>query len=95
MIVPPAVPIGRFSQGFPMTQRGEIPELFCLVADVISFLHCSETKAWNMKIGRAYWYQMAWHRQQGDDVDFLDENERAFQAMMLGDLEKATNGSSS
>lgn len=84
VIVPPSVPIERTGRGFPMTSRGEIPELMCLVADNISFLHCSEKEAWNMPVGRAYWYQMMWYRQKGEDVDFLDEGERAFQALLKG-----------
>lgn len=62
--------------GMPL---GTIPETFLLVSDVIAFLHCDEYDAWDMPLGRAYWYQMGYYRSQKEQVNFMDESERQFQ----------------
>lgn len=72
----------RGPQVAPPTRLGPVPEGFQILSDVISFLHCSEQDAWNMPVGKAYWYQMAYFRQQGERVDFMDEPEREFQREM-------------
>jgi hypothetical protein len=79
---------GGGPQPFPIKTPSPAPEVFTTVCDVIGFLHCSEETAWNMPIGRAYWYQLAYLRDKGEPIDFLDEEERAFQAAMKANEEK-------
>jgi hypothetical protein len=73
---------------FPVKTPVPAPEVFTTVSDVIGFLHCSEEMAWNMPIGRAYWYQLAYLRDKGEPIDFLDEEERAFQIAMKASEEE-------
>jgi hypothetical protein len=66
----------------PPPRLGPIPEAFLILADVISFLHCSVEEAWNMPVSHAYWWQMAFYKQHGENINFLDEGDREFQAQM-------------
>lgn len=66
----------------PPPRLGPVPEVFSILSDVISFLHCSPTDAWNTPVGQAYWWQMAALRQAGENINFMDESEREFQAKM-------------
>lgn len=78
------------SRAMPPTPRlGPIPEGFILVSDVIAFLHCSAKEAWDLPVGQAYWYQMGFYHSQKEMVDFIDEDEREFQAQLKAQLEKA------
>jgi hypothetical protein len=72
----------------PPPRLGPIPESFSMVADMIGFLHCSVEEAWNMPIGQAYWWQMAAFKHAGENINFLDESEREFQAQMRVKQEK-------
>jgi hypothetical protein len=67
---------------FPSKVPVPPPEVFTTVCDVIAFFHCGEETAWMMPMGRAYWYQLGYLRDKDEPVDFLDEDERAFQAEM-------------
>jgi hypothetical protein len=71
----------------PGPPLGEIPEGFVIVCDVISFLNCSEDHAWDIPVGRAYWYQMG-YRNKTQIIDFLTEEERKFQAEMKEGMKK-------
>lgn len=64
----------------PPPRLGEIPEGFSLLADVIGFLRCTQEYAWNLPIGQAYWLQMAALRHRDQQVDYLSEEEKEFQA---------------
>lgn len=72
----------------PPPRLGPIPAEFLLLADVIGFLHCSVAEAWNTPIGQAYWWQMAFYKNQGVNINFLDEGDREFQAKMREAQEK-------
>lgn len=67
---------------------GPIPEGFIVVCDVISFLKCSEKEAWDLPVARAYWYQMGSYRAQKEQIDFMTEDERKFQAEAAASLKK-------
>lgn len=66
----------------PPPRLGPVPEEFLILSNVIGFLRCSVAEAWNMPVGHAYWWQMAFYKQQGEHINFLDEEERKFQAEM-------------
>jgi hypothetical protein len=67
---------------------GPIPEGFIVVCDVISFLKCTEKEVWDMPVGKAYWYQMGFYRHQKEQIDFMTEDERKFQAEVKEKLGK-------
>jgi hypothetical protein len=69
---------------------GPIPEGFIVVCDVISFLKCSEKEAWDLPVARAYWYQMGSYRAQKEQIDFMTEDERKFQADVKAAQERKT-----
>lgn len=73
---------GHGPQLAPPPRLGPVPEAFIILSDVIGFLHCSIAEAWNMPVSQAYWWQMAFYKQQGENINFLDEEERKFQADM-------------
>jgi hypothetical protein len=66
----------------PAPRRSSAPELFTLAADIIGWSHAPERWVWELPPGRAYWYRSMAQRAMGADVDFLDDDERAFQAQM-------------
>jgi hypothetical protein len=80
----------RGPQTAPPPRLGPVPEEFVILSDVISFLHCSVEEAWNTPVSQAYWWQMAFYKHQGENINFLDENERQFQAQMRAAGEKKT-----
>lgn len=87
-VVPMRLP--RKGAGAPPEPRGDIPEDIRVVADLVAWSHWPEWYVWEMPIGRAYWYQMMSQRAGGLDVDYLDAEEREFQAELKEGLrEKA------
>lgn len=63
-------------------KRIAAPELLTLVADIMGWCHRPERWVWELPPGRAYWYRSMAQRALGADVDFLDDEERAFQDAM-------------
>lgn len=76
-IIPPNRPAGST----PQAPRGRAPDEIEHVGELIAW-GISEDRAWNMAIGQANWYRVMARRSTGMDVDFVSEEERAFQ----GDL---------
>lgn len=66
----------------PPPQRTSAPFILRLVADIVGWAHCPIGDAWNLPVGQAHWWQSMAHRAHGEDVDFMDEEEREFQAQM-------------
>ena len=71
----------------PGSPLGVIPEGFQVTCDVISFLRCSDTEAWDMPVGKAYWYQLG-YRSRTQLIDFFTEEERKFQAELKASMEE-------
>lgn len=67
----------------PAPRRSSAPELLTLAADIMGWCPAAtERWTWELPPGRAYWYRSMAQRALGADVDFLDDEERAFQAEM-------------
>jgi hypothetical protein len=52
-----------------------LPWSLAIVASVCGSTGWDETKVWNMPIGQAYWYHVAFAMQKGSSVDLLSEGE--------------------
>lgn len=66
----------------PSPQRSSAPELLTLAADIMGWCRAPERWVWELPPGRAYWYRSMAQRALGADVDFMNEEERAFQDQM-------------
>lgn len=75
-IIPPKPVVGAP----PEPKRGIAPEIVIVAGDIIGWSGWSPELVWNLPIGQSYWYQMLARRGAGADVDFVTEEERAFQA---------------
>ena len=75
-------------------KRGQPPEIFQAVCDVIRYTGWYEAKVWEMPIGSLYWYQSVALKEKYD-VDFIDEEEKKFQDALEKHLaeKKQANGS--
>jgi hypothetical protein len=79
----------------PRTPRGQPPEIFQAVCDVIAYTGWPEQKVWEMPIGSLYWYQVTFLKDRAD-VDIMSPEEREFQdqlaAKLAKDKENQSNG---
>lgn len=66
----------------PQVPRTPPPKLLSAVCELIYFAKCSIAEAWEMPIGQADWYRGAALKILGNDVDFMDEDEREFQRQL-------------
>jgi hypothetical protein len=77
----------------PHPQSNPPPEIISLVYDAAKGANISVPDAWNMPIGQAYIAQAMRLIELGANLDFMDEKEREFQALLKSQLsEQAVNG---
>jgi hypothetical protein len=72
----------------PPVRLGPVPDTFVILSGIIAFLGCGEVEAWNTPVCKAYWYQMGYLQHKGEQIDFMDEDERSFQEQMREAEEK-------
>src|SRR4030095_14891259 len=66
----------------PRPRRGSAPRILRPVADVATLVHGSQSEIWHLPVGRAEWYVGMAARAKGEDIDFLNDEERDFQEEM-------------
>lgn len=85
---PDPTPDKLMNQAAPPPRLGPVPDTFVILSGVITFLHCGEMEAWNMPVCKAYWYHLGYLQNKGEQIDFMDEDERKFQEEMRQAMEK-------
>lgn len=63
------------------TPRGQPPDVLQIAWDLMSGMGCSERYAWEMPLGKAYWYQ-SMHIKDKHDTDFMTPEEREYQTAL-------------
>lgn len=67
----------------PPRQTAPPPEIIMLVFDAAHGARVPLVEAWNMPIGEAYIAQAMFMRQQGAQLDFMNQEERLFQRELI------------
>jgi hypothetical protein len=70
----------------PPPRSNPPPEIVSLVFDAAKGANCSVAEAWDMPIGQAYIAQAIRMGEVGANLDFMDEDEREFQASVAAKL---------
>ena len=83
----------------PRIPSHSAPEIIRLVGDVVGWSHWPEAYVWELPPSRAHWYRAMALRAAGIDVDFMSDEDRAFNDAMKaaglkpkGAPEPPTNG---
>jgi hypothetical protein len=66
----------------PVKPRGAPPEPLRVACDVMSYLHVSEVRAWEMPLALAKWYSLMANRAAGAPIDFITTRDKEFQEQM-------------
>jgi hypothetical protein len=63
-------------------RRTPPPEPLMVACDVMREVGCDECRAWEMPLGMARWYSIMYARDQGAQIDFINDDLRAEQQAM-------------
>ena len=58
---------------------GRAPDELEQVSDIVGYTHWPQEYVWNMPIGQANWWRAMAIRAAGNDIDFVDSKDKAFQ----------------
>jgi hypothetical protein len=88
------IPFDQFSQGRAFHPPSPPPEVIQLVFDAAAGANVTINDAWNMPIGQAYVAQAMYYQHHGLMVDFMNDDEREFQAKLKAYMMEQRNGGS-